>query len=320
MSVVDVETHSSPRRAEGALSDTAVVFSCDEKFIPLAKGLVLSLLATDQSLNLFCIDIGLKDTSRDWLRRRSVSLISFGWEQLFGANRVWRADQYRLAQYVRPFLPRLIPEFRYYIWLDADTWVQDRGAIALLRSAVHDSNTKDIALIPQIDFSYRVFQNQWGGPVEWSGWWYKKLYGETISREFCNKAILNSGVFCMRGESPLWRAWEIEIQAVLRKRISDRLVLHVAEQTCLNYIAYSFDRFVLVDSVYNYTLHDGCAKRNGKDGLVAIAYPPYRPISIVHLTVSSKYMQDYLREGLLFDKGAYLSEDERQLLLSLDHY
>ncbi len=306
-------------RSTELLADTAVIFSCDQHFVPLAKGLVLSLRIAKKCGALFCIDIGLDDHSKSWFRQHEVTLVKFGWDRLFETRREWRSGGYRLAQFVRPFLPRLIPQYDYYIWLDADTWIQDPWAIATLRSAVHDTKVYDIALVPQVDFSYRVFRQQWGGPVEWSGWWYRELYGETIAKDFCNKAILNSGVFCMRADSLIWRAWETEIRSVLKKKISDSLVLHVAEQTCLNYIAYSNNKTIFVDSIYNYTLHDGCAKRSDND-VVVIDYPPYRPISIVHLTSSSKYMENYLEDGLLFDRGGYLSEEERKDLLSLNHY
>jgi len=300
-------------------NDTSVIFSCDEKFMPLAKGLVLSLREATDFASIFCIDIGLSETSRAWLRQQGVVPVRFSWEQLFHTHKAWRGDQYRLAQFVRPLLPRVIEGFDYYVWLDADTWVQDSSAIRMLRSAVAENESVDIALVPQVDFSYRVFRDQWGGPVEWAGWWYKQLYGETIAREFCNKAILNSGVFCMRGGSPIWRAWENEIRAALKKKVSDRLVLHLAEQTCLNYVSYSYDKFIIIDPIYNYTLHDGCARR-AEDGRVVIAYPPYRPIAIVHLTSSSKFMQKYLDDGLLFDFGTYLTDEERRVLLALEHY
>src|ERR1700733_9460788 len=59
---------------------TAIVFSCDEKYVPLAKGLVLSLAdggVPNADLSLVLIDIGCGPNSLTWMRDRGVEIVPF---------------------------------------------------------------------------------------------------------------------------------------------------------------------------------------------------------------------------------------------------
>ncbi len=66
--------------------------------------------------------------------------------------------------------------------------------------------------------------------------------------------------------------------------------------------------------------HVGVVERDPGSEQVVIQYPPRRAIGIVHLSYSSKMMQSYLKRGLLWDRGAYLSEKETTELLRTAHY
>jgi hypothetical protein len=51
-------------------------------------------------------------------------------------------------------------------------------------------------------------------------------------------------------------------------------------------------------------------------GLVRVPLPPNAPIGIVHLSMWSARRHLYYDHGLLFQQGRYLSDEERQSLLS----
>lgn len=55
-------------------------------------------------------------------------------------------------------------------------------------------------------------------------------------------------------------------------------------------------------------------------GKVVIAYRPYQEIGAIHLTVSNRYMKQYLEKGLLYQSGTYLTADELEQITDLGDY
>ena len=134
--------------------DTLIAMSSDEKYFPLAKGLILSLLdahALDARMGIAFVDIGCSPASRAWLLEKGVQVIQPD-ERVMGELAQPRYGYHR-SQTCRPFLPELFPGVRTYVWLDCDCWVQARDAINVLRSAAV-SNAGKIALCAEIHYSY----------------------------------------------------------------------------------------------------------------------------------------------------------------------
>src|SRR5579871_6678320 len=97
-----------------------VVFSCDENYVPLARGLVLSLGeigVPDADTDLLLIDIGCSAPSLDWMRERSIRVVSFDASLLPPAVLAAIGPQQR-AQAIRPWIPDLLPDHAAYIWFD----------------------------------------------------------------------------------------------------------------------------------------------------------------------------------------------------------
>src|SRR5262249_3746186 len=103
------------------------------------------------------------------------------------------------------------------------------------------------------------------------------------------------------------------------RKITSHYVVHVAEQTVLNYLLYARGKLVPVEAIHNYNCHVGRAKRT-TEGHVIIDIPPYRKIGVIHLTWSSKMMREYVESGLLYDRGSYLEKDETARLMEVAHY
>src|SRR4051812_23474482 len=102
-----------------------VVFSWDEAYFPLAKGLVLSLenQGLERSgIGLGFVDIGCAADSLNWLRDRGVRIVSPAEDALDGLGQSVKG--YHVSQICRPFLPKLFPDADCFVWLDSDVWVQ----------------------------------------------------------------------------------------------------------------------------------------------------------------------------------------------------
>jgi Glycosyl transferase family 8 len=297
-----------------------LVFSTDETFAPLAKGLVLSLRAhrnaiPDIALNL--IDIGCSESTREWMSSQGVHIKPFAPSEYMGRRRLSNLKSYQSAQLCRPFLPKIFPEYDAYLWCDSDIWVQEPASLLLIAELAAREPHK-LIISPLIDISYSYFYNDSGEFIGYNHSWFRDAYGDTVAATYSKRAILSSGIFGLSAKSELWSLWDHEISAVLKRDIPTHFSLHVAEQTALNYLAYSTANFIPISATHNYNCHIGVAKRVADGVVVDIA--PFPRIGIVHLTYTSKMIAQYIDDGLLFDEGKYLTIAEIERLKRISHY
>lgn len=299
----------------------AVCFACNEVYMPLCKGLVLSLreLAPDASsghdFSFHFVDIGCDGASLDWLRTRGVTIHRFSRAAYLPDISTELAPAYADAQLCRPFLPDLIPGFDAYHWMDCDIWLQDRDALSIPAGTL-SAFPEAMLICPELHYGYMNHRNQ-RNAVAAHRHWYAALYGPEAAEELAFKPILNTGFFAMRAGHPLWKAWGEEIaRAYAAGHAHDPAVLHYAEQLCLNKLLHENRAFLPLDPLFNYACGGSAVMLNPRDQAV-VGYPPFQPLKTVHLLFFSRYGKDYLEKSLLYRKGAYLSAAERAALLSL---
>ena len=88
----------------------ALVFSTDENFSPLAKGLVLSVqqqcLPDEFSFHL--IDIGCSPSTIEWMKSNGVQVHQFTLSDYVSVRSGLHIKRYMLAQFCRPFIPKIV--------------------------------------------------------------------------------------------------------------------------------------------------------------------------------------------------------------------
>lgn len=294
----------------------AVCFGCDEAFFGFAKGLVLSLAGKLDAESALCfIDAGISASSRKWLEDRNVRITDFDPAQFNPAFRLHLASSYVNAQICRPYLPLLLPGYDVYVWLDSDTWVQNPASI---RSFVASSSAHPgkIAISSTDPWAYEFTPAQAQEFQNYSYLWYEGIFGSAMAATYSDKKILNSGFFALANCSAVWSLWRAEVERFYSSSFQrPAWLLHMAEQTALNYVAYAHECFVEFNSFHNYNCHMALPERRGSR--VGLRHRGEQEIGIVHLTVASQFGAEYLCRGLLFDEGRYLSEPEKRAILSL---
>ncbi|SFV33172.1 hypothetical protein [Hyphomicrobium facile] len=297
---------------------TAVVFATDEVFAPLAKGLVLSIISTTRTdeFALNMVDIGCSPSTLSWMQENGVSVAQFRRDKFLRSGKA-PLKPYQDAQLCRPFLPNLFPNFDVYLWSDSDIWIQSPDSLRLYRDLAAQNKGK-LIVSPLVDVSYRYF---YSNCTEFSGYnyqWYRDTYGHTLASTYANKAVLSSGLFGLHSESDYWDRWASEVSRIVQREYESHHSLHLAEQTALNYLAYSTDQFLPVSAMHNYNCHMGELVRKGASVLVNVA--PYPAVGVIHLTYASKMIGSYIENGLLYDRGNYLSLEEIERLKRIGHY
>ena len=297
---------------------TLVVFSCDQNYFPLAKGLVLSLLEKTldrDGIGIAFIDIGCEAESLAWLRQHRVAIVSRS--QLMAVPGIPSVEKYHLAQVCRPFLPRLFPTAEAFVWLDSDLWVQSAEAIKLFAHLANRNHDK-LFICPEWHYAYTPlnsdiikFQVTKVGP------YYQVAYGQEIATKLAVRPTLNSGVFAMAAENPLWDMWASEVRSLYTRDYGGDTapMRHMAEQLALNYLAFRAGNAVEVDPLLNFMCMWALPFRDDS-GVVRVRLPPSSPIGIVHLSLWAARRALYAEHGLLYQRGEYLSDSERRALLS----
>lgn len=218
---------------------------------------------------------------------------------------------YTKAQYVRPFIPNIFPDYDSYLWIDSDAWVQDPRCIDNWLDTVRRFPEK-LCVSPTVDVGYQKFYQNYQGYLEDYQRVYRICYDQVVADEMRGRAVFSSGVFAMSGQTTLWQAWRDQLPIVYSKDYTANPdALHIAEQLALNVVAYRTGLYVPVDASHNFHCHAGSqVVRDPASGKAVLGDQPQRNLGIIHLSDFPHEKQRYINEGLLWDGGRYLSHSE----------
>jgi lipopolysaccharide biosynthesis glycosyltransferase len=261
------------------LSSAIIITAADAGFFGLLCDLMLSLEAQKKSreIDVGFFDLGLTAAQRDWVTPRVTKCVEPGWD--FDVPQTWRSDKphYR-ALTVRPFLPQHFPGYDVYIWIDADVWLQDWRGIELYSLGAQKS---DLAAAPHTDRCYPFKP----AVARYRHHLFEQGYGKSAADALTPQQYMNVGVFAARADSPLWHPWAEAYQEALNRSAGAMF----SEQIALNYACYgSRLRVELLPAVYNWQCHLAVPSWDPASQLFCEPYLPHAPISMVHLTYTSK--------------------------------
>lgn len=254
----------------------------DAGFFDLLRNCVRSIRERPEGAQvaLGVLDFGLTDAQRDWLRGLGATVVAPGWD-LPIARRDSLPEYYK-ALTARPFLPRHFPGHDVYVWIDADAWVQDWSAVALLAQAARDGA---IAVVPEIDRSYRCFFHAWDefhAVVDKS---YVDAFGEELGRELARHPLINSGVFALQADSPVWKQWAAAIAEGFAR--TDNFL---TEQAALNLVIYRRGaKAHFLPAWCNWAVHHALPSWDAARACFVEPLLPHQKLGIVHLTIYTKH-------------------------------
>lgn len=294
--------------------DTLMVCSCDQRYFPLAKGLILSIVeqgTLPAGVGLGFVDIGCEPEALQWLRQHGARIRMM--DPLVLGGLAAPELGYQRSQTCRPLLPKMFPEVSRLIWLDCDAWIQDMSILAYLREALA-RNREQLFIAPECHYTYTTInedserrQNEMYG-------YYEQSFGTEVAVKMSRRVTLNSGFFAMAAENPLWAEWETEVRRIFlgSRTGGNGIARHMAEQLALNVAATRSPNVTLLDPLYNYVCLWNPPFRDA-DGVVRVALPPHAAVGIVHLAGGWRLFGERYRDrGLLYRSGGYLTDADRR--------
>ncbi len=261
---------------------TLIVSAADARYFGLLQGLVSSCRDTGpgRDVSLGVLDLGMDGGQRAWLESHGVALVRPTWDFDFPERDTTPVSF--MAQTARPFLPRYFPGHETYLWMDADTWIQDWGAVETYAAAARGGR---IAITPEVDRCYSVTFDTRRALGRHAT--YASVYGPEAAARCGTNPTLNSGVFALRGDAPHWEVWAGELGKALQETRSFYI-----EQLALNYCIYVHElpRYFL-PARYNWITWYSTPLLRQDTGLFVEPMAPFAPIGIVHLTGDVKATQ-----------------------------
>lgn len=253
----------------------SIVSAADSGYFGMLSDLVLSIRDKPQGRDfpISILDVGLTAEQRAWLEPRVQTILDPGWDYEFPGRD--SAPSHFKAMTARPHLPKHLPDYDGYIWIDADAWLQTWEAIELYLRALE---THGFAIIPELDRAYACVYNQ-NNTRQLVHDVLLKGFGKQLADSLVWLPVLNSGGFCIWRDSPIWQAWQDCLGAALQ-----RYRHHMIEQTALNVVLYgqqSLPQFL--PSTCNWMCVHAPPAFDETSGLLVEPCLPHRTLSVVHL-------------------------------------
>ena len=266
------------------LVNTVIISAADTGFFGLLSGLVKSIRATQPEPFPFCVlDCGLEPDQRGWLAALDVALVKPGWDYTgFEAPGPWFK-----AMPARPNLPKWVPGYEMYFWIDADCWVQDwagpqkildAAAEAGVAAVTESDNAYPVTIGPDPDRHMAKFK-------DWNRAIIGSYFGPEIAEEIGAAPPINCGVFAATAASRLWAVWDEAMEAALASGAPDKFF---AEQCAFNVALRARGvPFANQPAWCNWACNRAWPMINNAGQLVEPVFP-HRPLGIVHMTGETK--------------------------------
>jgi len=296
----------------------AIVFSCDEGYVFLARGLVLSLAEVgypNADTKIVLVDIGCGSESLAWMRDHGVEVVPFD-PSLIPQKVMDVIKPVQRAQVVRPWLPFLLPQFEHIIWLDCDLWLQNGDLMHQMRFAANIAPDA-VMLAPGISHYNTTFFTSIDQLLNMQRLWYESCYDPDFAKLAAGQLHYSSGVFGMRRSSPVWALWRQEIEFIYPLMATRNTnLMHLAEQIALNVVVLRSGLLVRLDPIYNFHCNSAGLLRTDNGRVVTNMMLPSREIGVIHLANWSLMRPQYLEHRLLYRSGDYLTPAERARIAS----
>ena len=198
-----------------------IVSSCDNKYFHLLKELFLSIKKTNlfNEYDFAVLDTGMDLNQLNYLKDNKVIIAKARWDVKVPQYKILGRNHLK-TQTARAFLPDYFPNFKIYIWLDADLWLNDVNSFLLYEKGAFKNS---LAITPQVDRAYYKLAS-----VEWFFNFPKRIktinyknIGKSVSKKLAKKyafhATLNAGAFAIKSNSLIWDVFQKNVKLASKK-------------------------------------------------------------------------------------------------------
>ena len=269
-----------------------IVSSSDSKYFFLLKELFLSLDKSGilSEYQFAILDTGLLGEQKIFFLDNNVIIKEAIWNTSVPKFKILGRDNLK-TQVARAYLPDYFEDYKLYIWLDADMWLNDANSFSFYeKGALNDKLT----IVPQSDRAYVKNAN-----VEWLFGFPKKIktinyknisksISSSLGRKYAFHSTLNAGAFAINNNSRIWECFQKNIKLAAKKgRIFGTDQVALALSIYEDNIPSEF-----LPAYCNWMCEFNMPKFDINKGQFVEPYIPNHPIALVHLAGLDDIRQD----------------------------
>ena len=260
-----------------------IISSSDSKYFILLKELYLSLKKQNilNEYDFAVLNTGMNKNQIDYLRDNKIKVKDAIWNTKVPSYKILGRDHLK-TQVARAFLPDYFENYKVYIWLDADLWINDLESFLLYEKGALQNN---LTITPQSDRAY--FNN---AKVEWFMNFPTKVktinfknISKSVSKKLAKKyafySTLNAGAFAISDSDKIWKCFQKNINLAAKKgRIFGTDQVALALSVHEDKVPTQF-----LPSYCNWMCEFHLPIFDEKKNKFLEPYLPYHPIGLIHL-------------------------------------
>ena len=202
------------------MKNNTIVSLADANYFSLLNELIDSIRSFKESSEVaICVlDAGLTDTQSETLSKKVDEIKKAEWDIEVPGSKI-RGKEWLKSQVSRAFIPNYFPNYKKYLWIDCDAWVQEWSAIELYFKACDKGK---LGITQTMAPGYRIMSKvKWlfGKLAVIKSQNFKHAVSSKIGIEKARKLAfaphINIGVFSLEKNSKCWEVWQTNLKQTL---------------------------------------------------------------------------------------------------------
>tara|TARA_Y100000389_G_scaffold62118_1_gene58181 strand:- start:799 stop:1710 length:912 start_codon:yes stop_codon:yes gene_type:complete len=203
------------------MKKNVIVSLADSNYFELLNELIDSIKRFEQSKDIaICIlDAGLTENQKLSLSSKVDEIKPAKWDIDVSTFKV-KGREWLKSQVSRAFLPKYFPNYKKYLWIDCDAWVNDWYSVELYFKACDNGK---LGITQTIGPGYKITSK-----VNWLFGKFaiinsqnfkhavKSKIGFNKARKLAFAPHINIGVFSLEEDSPGWLSWQKNLEQTLK--------------------------------------------------------------------------------------------------------
>jgi len=203
------------------MKKNVIVSLADKNYFDLLNELINSIKSFTKSKDIaICIlDAGLTQQQRDILSLKVDEIKSAEWDINVPTFKI-KGREWLKSQVSRAFLPKYFPNYKKFLWIDCDAWVNDWNSIELYFKACENGK---LGITQTFTPGYKVMSKvNWifGQVAVIKSQNFKHAIKSKIgikkARKLAFAPHVNIGVFSLEKDSIAWNIWQKNLEQTLK--------------------------------------------------------------------------------------------------------
>ena len=203
------------------MKEITIVSLADEKYFNLLDELIDSIKRFPESekVAICVLDAGLNEDQFKKIKNKVDEIKKAEWDIEVSKIKI-KGKEWLKSQVSRAFLPKYFPNYKKFLWIDCDAWVNDWNSIELYFKACDKGK---LGITQSIGPGYKIISK-----VKWligklaiiKSQNFKHAISSKISlakaRKLAFAPHINIGVFSLEKNSPCWGVWQNNLKETIK--------------------------------------------------------------------------------------------------------